>query len=175
MTEKEIKAMISLLDDEDENIIAMISKKIATMGEEIIPFLETAWETSFNPLFQQRIEDLTHSVQYEQVKRRLAEWYATGSEDLLEGMWIVATYQFPELDQEKLRQDIEQIYYDTWLEFKPDLHPFDQVKILNSVFFYKLKFSGNHKNFHSPSNSFINSVLESRRGNPITLSVIYML
>ncbi|MEQ9413463.1 MAG: transglutaminase-like domain-containing protein, partial [Cyclobacteriaceae bacterium] len=37
------------------------------------------------------------------------------------------------------------------------------------------KFGPNSKNFHSPGNSLINVVLETRKGNPITLSVIYML
>ena len=76
---------------------------------------------------------------------------------------------------EKLRQELEQIYYDTWLEFRPDLYPFDQVKVINSVLFNKLKFGANSKNFHSPGNSMINIVLEMRKGNPITLCVIYLL
>jgi regulator of sirC expression with transglutaminase-like and TPR domain len=58
---------------------------------------------------------------------------------------------------------------------KPDLHPYDQVKIVNIVIFQKLKFSANTKNFHSPSNSMINVVLDSKKGNPITLCAIYML
>jgi len=87
----------------------------------------------------------------------------------------VSTYQYPDLELLKLKQDLEQIYYETWLEFKPDLIPFDQVKIINSVFFNKLKFGANTKNFHSPGNSMINIVLESRKGNPITLCVLYML
>ena len=90
-------------------------------------------------------------------------------------MWLVATYQYPDLELIKLKQELEQIYYETWLEFKPDLYPFDQVKIINSVFFNKLKFGANTKNFHSPGNSMINVVLESRKGNPITLCVLYML
>jgi len=47
--------------------------------------------------------------------------------------------------------------------------------MVNSVLFGKLKFGANTKNFHSPGNSMINVVLESRKGNPITLCVIYML
>ncbi|HEY5824655.1 MAG TPA: transglutaminase-like domain-containing protein, partial [Cyclobacteriaceae bacterium] len=41
--------------------------------------------------------------------------------------------------------------------------------------FNKLRFGANTKNFHSPGNSMINVVLESKKGNPITLCVIYML
>ena len=106
--------------------------------------------------------------------RYLAEGDDT-EKDLLTAMWLVATYQYPDLELEKLRQELEQIYYETWLEFKPDLYPIDQIKVVNSVLFNKLKFGANTKNFHSPGNSMINVVLETRKGNPITLCVIYML
>jgi regulator of sirC expression with transglutaminase-like and TPR domain len=90
-------------------------------------------------------------------------------------MWLVATYQYPDLSLEGLKRQLEQIYYEAWLEFKADAHPFDQVKILNSVVFGKLKFRANTKNFHAPANSMINVVLETRKGNPISLCVLYML
>ena len=36
-------------------------------------------------------------------------------------------------------------------------------------------FEGNKKNYHSPDNSFINRVLESKRGNPISLAILYLI
>jgi regulator of sirC expression with transglutaminase-like and TPR domain len=114
-------------------------------------------------------------LQYELLKERIKSWYETPEQDLLTGMWLVATYQYPDLELIKLKQELEQIYYETWLEFKPDLYPFDQIKVVNSVLFNKLKFGANTKNFHSPGNSMLNVVLETRKGNPITLCVIYLL
>ncbi len=175
MDEKEIKALISLLDDEDKQVAAHVEEKIRSMGKEAIPFLEKEWESSFNLSLQARIEEIIHDLQYDLLKERLIDWYHGEQRDLLEGMWIVATIQYPDLDQEKLKQELEQIYYETWLEFRADLHPMDQIKVVNSVLFNKLKFGANTKNFHSPGNSMINIVLETRKGNPITLCVIYML
>lgn len=175
MTESELKALVSLLDDEDKQISSHVEEKILSLGKEAIPFLEHEWESNLNPTVQGRIEELIHTLQYELLKERLKDWYNSKDHDLLTGMWVLATYQYPEIELEKLKQDLEQIYYDTWLEFRPDLYPFDQVKVINSVLFNKLKFGANTKNFHSPGNSMINIVLESRKGNPITLCVIYML
>jgi regulator of sirC expression with transglutaminase-like and TPR domain len=175
MEESELKALVSLLDDDDKQISSHIEEKILSIGNKVIPFLEKEWETSFNPIVQQRIEELIHTLQYDLVKERLKNWYTSKDQDLLTGMWIIATYQYPDIDLEKLKQELEQIYYDTWLEFRPDLYPYDQVKVINSVLFNKLKFGANSKNFHSPGNSMINVVLEMRKGNPITLCVIYLL
>ena len=175
MKETELKALVSLLDDEDAQIVSHVEEKILSLGTTIIPFLENEWESNFNPTVQRRIEEIIHTLQYALLKERISEWYQSEEQDLLTGMWLVATYQYPDIELIKLKQDLEQIYYDTWLEFKQDLYPFDQVKVINGVLFNKLKFGANTKNFHSPGNSMINVVLETKRGNPITLCIIYML
>jgi regulator of sirC expression with transglutaminase-like and TPR domain len=175
MKESEIKALVHLLDDEDTEILSHIEMQIIEMGEDIIPYLEHEWEENFNPVVQRRIEDLIHTLQFNILLDKLKTWVSDGEMDLLEGMWLIATYQYPDIEREKLKNELEQIYYETWLEFKTDIHPYDQIKILNSVIFSKLKFSANTKNFHSPGNSMINVVLDSKKGNPITLCVVYML
>jgi regulator of sirC expression with transglutaminase-like and TPR domain len=175
MDDNELKALVSLLDDPDKEVIAHVEQKIISLGNDIIPYLETEWENNFNPDVQKRIEDLIHALQYEVLKNKLAIWRESGAEDLLEGVWLLATYQYPDLEYSKIKKELEQIYYEAWLEFKPEVHPFDQIKILNSVIFSKLKFGANTKNFHAPGNSMINVVLESKKGNPISLCVIYML
>jgi len=175
MTESELKALVSLLDDEDKQVSSHVHEKILSLGTGAIPFLEKEWESNLSPDVQSRIEDLIHTLQYDLVRERLKSWYTSPDQDLLTGMWILATYQYPDIELEKLKQDLEQIYYDAWLEFRPDLYPYDQVKVINSVIFNKLKFGANTKNFHSPGNSMINVVLETHKGNPITLCVIYML
>lgn len=174
MNEKELKALVSLLDEEDTNILTQVEEKIISLGGTVIPFLEQEWESNFNPVVQKRLEELIHTLQFDTLRERMSAW-KEGPMDLLEGMWLVATYQYPDLEQDKLKSDLEQVYYEAWLEFRPEVHPFDKVKLLNSVFFSKLKFGANTKNFHSPSNSMINIVLESKKGNPTSLCIIYML
>ena len=176
MKESEIKALVTLLDDEDIEVVQHVEKQLRTIGGAVIPLLEDHWqENGLNPVLQKKIEDLIHDLQYNLLVTRLVEWKNNGHQDLLEGMWIVATYQYPDISLEKLRQNLNDIYFDTWLEFRDDLHPHDQVRILNQVFFDKYKFQANTKNFHSPANSMLNQVFEQRKGNPISLCIIYML
>ena len=176
LDEKNIKALVSLLSDDDKEILEHVEQQIITLGDPIIPFLEQEWESNFNPIVQKRIEDLIHTVQFGQLNARLKTWKDGGSVDLLEGMWIVCTYQYPDFEFEKLKADIEQIYYDVWVEMKvSDDLPFEKIKVLNHAFFNKLKFTANTKNFHSVTNSMLNLVLETRKGNPISLCVIYMM
>ena len=175
INKKELKALVTLLDDEDTEVISMVEDKIISLGSQVIPILEYHWENIFNPIVQKRLEDLIHSLQFELLRQRLAQWKDHSDPDLIEGLWLAATYSYPDLELQKIKNEMEQIYYETWLEFKNDSRPYDQIKILNSVIFDKLKFKPNSKNFHSPSNSMINMVLESRKGNPLSLCCIYLL
>ena len=175
MNDTEIKALISLLDDDDHEVTAHVEQRIRELGGQLIPYLESEWEGSFNPLVQKKIEELIHDLQYQAVLERIRVWKESGGLDLLEGLWSVATYQYPDLSLDNLRRDLEQLYYKVWLDVRTDMHPVDQIKTLNGIFFNTLKFAANTKHFHSPANSMINVVLETRRGNPISLCVIYML
>ncbi len=175
MDEKEFKALVSLLEDEDSEVSKHVEDKIMSLGGSVIPFLEQQWESSFDTTIQRKIEDMIHTLQFDQLKNRLANWKDAGATSLLEGMWLISTYQYPDIELEELNQELEQIYYNIWTELKENLHPYDVVKIINHALFQKLKFRANTKNFHSPNNSFLKSVLESKKGNPISLSVVYML
>lgn len=175
LTPGELNALVSLLDDADREVKRHVRTKIISLGMEIIPFLEEKWEVSFNPEIQREIEELVHDLQFDLLKNRLREWGDSKERDLLKGVWILNTYQYPDLEFEKLNAEIQQIYFKVWTSFRQGLTPIDQVKILNHVIFNSLKFSANTKNFHSPANSMLSVVLETRKGNPISLCVVYML
>ncbi|MDF7813427.1 transglutaminase-like domain-containing protein [Hymenobacter sp. YC55] len=173
MTNKEIKALISLLDDPE--VAPQIQEKIQTLGESLIPFLEESWEETLDSQQQQRLEDLIHRLQFEGLQQRLRVWRDSGSENLIEGMWLLNSYQYPDADLQVLNRAIEQLRFEVWTLLKPEMHPADQVQALNYVLFKTHKFAANTQNFHSPANSMLQRVLETRRGNPLTLCVIYLL
>lgn len=175
INETELKALITLLEDDDEEIVTHVENKLMEIGTKVIPMLEQEWECTFNPLIQRRIEDLIHTLQFELFQERIVNWKENRQEDLLEGLWLIATYQYPDLDLEELRQLVHQLYIEVWREMRDDILPYDKIRVINGVLFHKVKFRANTKNFHSPANSMINAVLESKKGNPISLCSVYLL
>ena len=176
MENSEIQALIRLLDDPDEKIYTQIETKLVSMGEEVIPHLESAWEhESWGISFQDRIENIIHTIQFEQIKERLSNWGINGTHDLLKGMILVAQYQYPDLDENRIYEQIEKIEKDIWLELNEALTALEKVRIINHILFEVHGYSSNVKSFHSPQNSFINEVLDSKKGNPISLSILYSI
>ncbi|TDN40474.1 hypothetical protein E4631_10895 [Hymenobacter sp. UV11] len=173
MTTNEIKALISLLDDPE--IAPQIQGEIQNLGEAIIPFLEESWEETLDPQQQSRLENLIHQLQFEGLQQRLRVWRDSDEPDLLEGMWLLNSYQYPDADLQALNRAIEQLRFEAWTLLRPEMHPADQVQVLNHVIFRNHKFSANTQHFHSPANSMLHRVLETKRGNPLSLCVIYLL
>jgi regulator of sirC expression with transglutaminase-like and TPR domain len=175
LTPEELNALVSLLDDSDLEVRMHVRDRIISLGSDIIPFLEKKWENSFNTDIQKEIEEMVHDLQFSQLKQRLEDWRNTEDRDLLTGLWIINTYQYPDIEFEKLNADMHQIYFEVWTTFSNDLQPYDQIRTINNVLFNTLRFAANTKNFHSPANSMLSSVLDSKRGNPLTLCSIYLL
>ena len=175
MEKQELNALISLLDDPDEAIFQQVSMKFLTLGEEIIPALEDAWEHSFDTLIQNRIENIIHQIQFDLIKESLKEWAHPDNQNLLEGALLIARYQYPDVDVTKIKKQIDQIKQDVWLELNENLTALEKVKIINHILFDVHNFSGNTSNYHAPQNSYLNNVLESKKGNPLLLSIIYTI
>lgn len=175
LTDKELNALVSLLDDNDQEIKDHVRGKIISLGNDVIPFLENKWESSFNPELQKEIEELVHELQIKLLRQRLEDWKNSEETELLEGLWIINTYLYPELEFEQLNAIMQQIYFQVWTNFKNELSVYDKIKLINNVLFNDLKFSANTKNFHSPGNSMIKTVLETKKGNPISLCSVYLL
>lgn len=87
--EKLIKALISLLDDEDNEVLLHVEEKIMSMGEVIIPFLESEWETNFDAEVQRRIEELIHNLQLKALRTKILDWEKEEEEDLLKGACLI--------------------------------------------------------------------------------------
>jgi regulator of sirC expression with transglutaminase-like and TPR domain len=171
----DIKSLIHLLDDEDREIYRMVREKLIELGMIAVPDLESAWEESFNPLLQQRIEDIVHKIQFSDVARALGEWHSSESRDLLDGWLILSRYQFPDLDEKRILSQLFQIRKDAWIEINDDLTALEKVKVLNHIIYAMHGFGANSANYHAPGNYFLNNLAESKRGNAISLSAIYLV
>ena len=81
---KEIQALMKLIDDPDEMVYETVSNKIISFGKDIIPNLENYSETIANTALQQRIDSLIKRLHFEDIKEDFSKW-STGSPDLLAG------------------------------------------------------------------------------------------
>jgi regulator of sirC expression with transglutaminase-like and TPR domain len=171
----EVNSLIRLLDDPDGEIFEHVHQKLLSYGPEAIEYLEQAWEQAFDSIQQERIANLVHEIQFDILKKDLQLWHQSGAFDLLQGILIINRYQYPDLDEQKVINQIETIKRDIWIQMMNESSPAEQVKLINHVFYSIYGFNGNTTNHQDPQNSYISQVLETKKGNQISLAIIYSI
>jgi regulator of sirC expression with transglutaminase-like and TPR domain len=175
ITERELAAMLSLLDDTDEDVVRSVEAHLYSLGNEAIHLLEKFWSTDISGNTQAVVEKLIQKIQFTSLKEDLEEWMISKNKDLFDGICILTRFQYPNFSKQDLDNKLNKIKLDAWLELKYDLTALEKVRILNHIFYDINGFKGDTSSYHSPLNSFINTVLDRKMGNPISLAIIYSI
>jgi regulator of sirC expression with transglutaminase-like and TPR domain len=171
---KEISALLHLIDDPDEYVYNTVSEKIISLGKAIIPNLENLWENTTSEDLQEKIELLIHRLHFRDLTSDFTAW-AAGDADLLEGALLVARYHYPELQKNTVLQEIEKLKRNIWLELNSYLTPLEQVNVITSIIYNYYKQKGVEFAYNNPDDYLINKALESKKGNAVNNGIIYLV
>jgi len=171
----ELKAMIKLIDDPDPEIFEVVSGRLLDLGTIALAELKANKNNNINEFSIERINFIVNEIEFSSTLNLFKNWVNEGSEDLLNGVYLISKYNFPDLDILFLDQQIEKIKRDAWLQMNDNLTPLEQIKVLNHIFFNIHKYVKNVGDFYSPNNSYLNKVIDTRKGNPISLSILYLI
>jgi len=171
----QIKSLIHLLEDDDEETYKLIFPQLIDMGEDLIPYILDAKERSINPILTSRLKEVYIELNLQTSIKELTDWKLHNSRNLYQGLTILAKYRYPNIDLRKVSEVINKIRQDLWLEINDNLTALEKVRIINNIFFDIYKFRGDTKDYYAPENSFINDILIRKKGNPLNLSAIYSI
>src|SRR3954470_12019504 len=93
---------------------------------------------------------------------------------LLEAAASLAQDEYADLDLQVVLGDGDQLLARLKRRIPADAAPLSRLRTLNQFFFRDLSFGGNINDYYDPDNSFLNVVLRTRRGNPISLAVLWI-
>jgi len=93
---------------------------------------------------------------------------------LVEAAVAIAQDEHPGLDTQAVLGQIDALAERLKRRVPADAGSRQRLRVLNHFFFKELGFSGNVNNYYDPGNSLLSTVLETRRGIPITLAVLYI-
>lgn len=170
---QEIEALVSLLDDPDASVHIPVIDKLVEHGETAVKLLEYRWEVSGSILLQERIENVILLIQRSAIRKELKDWSDCRGDQLVYGAYLIAKSHYPELQFSEVDSKIDELRTQIWLEMNNRLTAMEKVRIINHFLFNLHKFNRSVRGVHSPQLFFINHVLDTRKGLPVTLSVIY--
>lgn len=131
-------------------------------------------DENFGPR-RDRMYQIIHELKRSEIIAELTKWNNQREPDLMEGMLILEKIENARVNQQSIENQIDKIRLDAWLELNYDVTSFEQIKILNYIFYEVHGFKGNIKDYHSSNNSFLSTVLANKTGNPVSLAIVYSL
>jgi len=174
-TNKEISALLHLIDDPDQEVFDAVSQKIVDYGKPIIPNLEHLWETTPDEQTQERIEMLIHRLHFRDLAEDFRQWNVSGHHDLILGSLLVCKFQYPDISTTPVLQEIEKIRRNVWLELNNYLTPLEQVHIVTSILYNYYGLKGSETNYQEPNEFLLHKTLEAKRGNQVSNGILYLL
>ncbi|MFZ9939302.1 MAG: transglutaminase-like domain-containing protein [Bacteroidia bacterium] len=174
-SDERLRAMVSLLDDPDPEIHQQVQQDLDALGVKAVAQLEDLWIQTEEVNERRSFEKVIHRLQWNNIQHNLKDWLKGDRSDLLTALCIIARYQYPNLDEQAIRQTLQAIRIEVWMGFNEQMTALEQVRHLNHVLFRVHKFRGNTDEYLNPNNNFINKVLETRKGNPLMVGLVYML
>jgi hypothetical protein len=171
----EISALLTLIDDPDEEVFSTVSTRIVDYGKSIIPNLENLWENTISEAVQERIEMIIHRLHYTDLVTDLTEWRDSAYHDLLFGALLVARFQYPDLQTSPVIQEIEKIRRNVWLELNSFLTPLEQANVISSIVYNYYNLKGSEIGYANTDDFFIHKVLQTKKGNTLSNGVLYLV
>ncbi|MDA7803206.1 transglutaminase-like domain-containing protein [Crocinitomix sp.] len=169
-----VTSLIRLTEDPDPHVFNHVKNELVQMGDGVVSTLEQSWcNHDTDEEHRNRIFQIIREIQVNDIKADLEKWRESSIRDLLRGSLIISRFQFPDVDFDLVDAELEKIKQKVWLEINEEHTAFEIVKIFNHVLFDLCGFQSSENNFYTPQNSFINTVLESKKGNQLSLSILY--
>lgn len=93
---------------------------------------------------------------------------------LMETAVSLAQDEFPGLDIQQVLGEVDIMSAKLLRRVSPDADALDKLTHLNRFFYEEMRFAGNVNHYDDPHNSYLNVVLNTRLGIPISLAVLWL-
>ncbi len=169
-----LRSLVALLDDEDPRSLALVRRRLLDAGAAALPFLDEAGGGE-DPALAERAGAMAEELRFLDLKREFLALSASRAPDLEEGAYLLSRFARPRLAPAPYRLWLDRVAEAVADDLPEDATVGESVRRLSSHLFQSLGFCGNESNYYDPDNSCLTRVIDTRRGIPVTLSVLYLL
>lgn len=176
LTQSQKTALISLLADDDPAVYKTIRQTLLNYGPGVVAWLRPY---SFNrdPILRRRAQELMQFVERQEADNQFVAFCLNQTEglDVEMGAWRLAQTQYPDINLAAYQALLDSFAAE--LRERLGHHPgvTSSLATINEYLFSELGFVGNEQNYYDPDNSYLNRVIDSRTGNPISLCLLYLV
>jgi hypothetical protein len=174
---EELEPLVALFDDRDTVVTELVDNRLRSFGPEVVRSLRNRSQREPDAARQAAIVARAQALNTEFKLADLQDFIArpTGPLSLFEGSWILSSL----FDYTLQRERYEDLFYrcsQEYLAENSDLRTgVENIRILNHIFFHRLKFTLYDVQLRDPQYAMVDEALRSRGGNPFVLAFIYLM
>jgi regulator of sirC expression with transglutaminase-like and TPR domain len=175
-TEGKLQHLFHLLDDESPSIRRILLDTLLSNSLDLVlkrPCYERECPPGFLPVFEELLQTLHTDLVMEAFRKLICS--NAEDIDLEKAVMLLSYWNDPGISIPSLTRQLDRMAEEIESRLPFNGHPLTLIDHIGFYIFKKNGFRGNTTDYYNPDNSFMDRVLKTRKGIPITLSVLFML
>jgi regulator of sirC expression with transglutaminase-like and TPR domain len=174
LDEKALRSLVTLLEEEDPASLALVRRKILGVGAAIMPYLDELRRAA-TPQMAVRLDSVASELRFQDLRREFVRLALAKTPDLEDGAILISRFGFADVDAEVYRSWLDKVAAAVAADIPADAGIGESVRRLANHVFQSLAFAGNETRYYDADNSYLSRVIDTRRGIPVTLTVLMLL
>lgn len=174
-TDTELKSIVTLLDDTDDFVIEAINRRMLGRGISILRDLEELYNKEKSYKVKGLIADKMQYLSNEFILEELGKMVNDDYPDLERGIYLISKLIAPDIDEIYYQDLLGILIGDMVKEIPDEKTALEKMQIFNHIFYHRLLFKCGDYPITRESTTVLTSVLSSRHGIALSISLTYFL
>ncbi|MGC3991110.1 MAG: transglutaminase-like domain-containing protein [Chthoniobacteraceae bacterium] len=168
--------LFTLLSDDDLAMVELVKQQLVEGGTDNVARLRRML-TADDAAVSAHVRQVISEINSREARTEMTLLCATFDEhsDIEHAAWLVARVFAPDLDLEPWQEQVDALGREAARLLQDVLMPIRRVEILAQFLGQEMGFQGNAGNYYLVGNSLLPRILETRKGIPLTLTLLYQM
>jgi regulator of sirC expression with transglutaminase-like and TPR domain len=176
LPESRRKAFLKLLGDDNPLVHDVVRRTLVEVGPDVVEWIRPH-VLSEDPVLRRHAREIVHHFSKQDRDNAFLAFCVTQGEefDLEQAVLLFCSTRYSELNPAGYTALLDSYVSDLREELDLGGPPESTLATINEFLYERLGFRGNEEDYYDPENSYLNRVMDRRTGNPVNLSILYLL
>lgn len=171
---RRLKAIEELLDDPTPSVRRAILVELVNLGEEGRQFILECCKSG-NLVVRLHAHEVLAVLDKDSPVKMFHRFIRSLNYELESGYILLSRIDNRQLEVSEYIQKLDEMAARCQSLIYSPMSPREKCRVLNRVIFHEYGFTGNRADFNNPNNTFLHTLFKTRKGLPISLSILYLL
>ncbi len=169
LADPDVFGFVNLLHDSSEAVLKLMAEQISKLDDSSLRVIEEIVQQTDD----EALVDNWYQASKVSLINQIQDWKKNG--DLEEGLFLISRLKNPGLDLARYKNILDDYAARVAGKLTASSNSEEIIQAINEVLFREEAYVGNQLNYYDIDNNFLHTVIDTRTGNPIMISALYIL